>query len=237
MAWLTELKNTLSGLFYLLSMGALLRYFGVIGDGERLNGASGPLLAVVRPPHAGRWYVLALVVFGLALAAKTTAVTLPAAALLLVWYRTGRVRAGQVWAVVPLLAVAAVAGGLTQYVETTYTGTWQDRWGLTRPQQVLVAGRALWFYAAKLAWPAGLSFAYPRWRVDPAVWWQWAYPAAAAAVIGGLWAARPPARPRAAWSGCCSSPARSRRPWASSTSSTSGTRSSPTTSSTWPASG
>ncbi len=35
-----------------------------------------------------------------------------------------------------------------------------------------------------------LSFAYPRWHVDPAAAWQWAFPVAAARVVAGLWAAR-----------------------------------------------
>ncbi len=176
-AWVTEHKNTLSGLLYLTSLWALLRSLGVIGPERR--------------PRAGRaWYAVALATFALALAAKTTAVTLPAAALLVAWWKAGRVRRRDVWAVVPFVAVAAVAGAVTQHVETHVTGTWDPAWSLTPPQMVLVAGRALWFYAAKLAWPAGLSFAYPRWRVDPAAAGQWAYPAAAAGVIAGLWAAR-----------------------------------------------
>jgi Flp pilus assembly protein TadD len=172
-AWITEHKNTLSGLLYLTSMWALLRYYRVI-----------------TPAGGGACYGVALVTFALALAAKTTAVTLPAAALLIVWWKRGTLRGGEVWAAAPFVIVAAVAGGITQHVETHVTGTWNPKWSLSPPQQVLVAGRALWFYAAKLAWPAGLSFFYPRWHVDPAVAWQWGYPVAAAAVIGTLWAAR-----------------------------------------------
>ena len=172
-AWITEHKNTLSGLLYLTSLWAMLRYY-----------------AVMKPIGRGGAYLVALVAFALALAAKTTAVTLPAAALLIVWWKRGRLRAGELWAAVPFVAVAAVAGAVTQHVETTTTGTWNPAWSLTRPQQVLVAGRALWFYAAKLAWPARLSFAYPRWHVDPAIGWQWLFPAAAVGVIVALWAAR-----------------------------------------------
>ena len=172
-AWITEHKNTLSGLLYLTSMWALLRYYRII-----------------EPAGGGLSYLIALLTFALALAAKTTAVTLPAAALLIVWWKRGRLRSGDLWAAAPFVGVAAVAGAITQHVETHITGTWDPTWSLSPPQQVLVAGRALWFYAAKLAWPARLSFFYPRWHVDPAVAWQWAYPLAAAAVIGTLWATR-----------------------------------------------
>ena len=204
-AWLTELKNTLSGLFYLLSIGALLRYYGVIGDaspartGLSASADSGtpttaPLSAEAGSPvtatRSGRWYALALLLFALSLAAKTTAVTMPAAALLVVWWKAGRLRPGQVVAAVPFLLVAAVAGAVTQHVETTYTGRWDERWGLPFAGQMLVAGRAVWFYTAKLAWPAGLSFVYPRWHVDPSRPWQWAFPTAVAAVVVGLWFAR-----------------------------------------------
>jgi len=56
--------------------------------------------------------------------------------------------------------------------------------------RVLVAGRAVWFYAGKLAWPFGLNFVYPRWTVDAAVWWQWLFPLGVLAVGAALWALR-----------------------------------------------
>ena len=35
-----------------------------------------------------------------------------------------------------------------------------------------------------------LAFIYPRWEIEPAVWWQWLFPVAAAGVVAGLWLAR-----------------------------------------------
>ena len=39
----------------------------------------------------------------------------------------------------------------------------------------MLAGRDLWFYAAKVLWPANLIFIYPHWTIDPAVWWQYSF--------------------------------------------------------------
>ncbi len=66
-AWITERKNVLMGFFFLL---ALLAW--VVFVDERTK----------RPWH---FYGLALVLYGLALSAKTTACTLPAALLLILW--------------------------------------------------------------------------------------------------------------------------------------------------------
>ena len=61
---------------------------------------------------------------------------------------------------------------------------------LTLPQRCLVAGRAFWFYLGKLCWPAHLCFVYPRWQLNPGVWWQWLFPVTAVGTILGLWLAR-----------------------------------------------
>ncbi len=53
-----------------------------------------------------------------------------------------------------------------------------------------MAGRALWFYAGKLVWPAELTFVYPRWTPDAGSVVQWVYPLAAAGVIALLWTLR-----------------------------------------------
>jgi len=175
-AWITEHKNTLSAFFYLISLWGFLRYRGVIGPADAAP--------------QWRWYAVSLIAFVLALGAKTTACTLPAAALLIVWWKIGRIRGADIRAGLPLFGIAALAGAFTQWIELHTTGNWNPAWSLAPVQQVLVAGRALWFYAGKLIWPFGLSFAYPRWNVDPTVAWQYLFPLAAAAVVVGLWMLR-----------------------------------------------
>jgi len=63
---------------------------------------------------------------------------------------------------------------------------WTPGAGLPIPQRLLLAGRAVWFYAAKLLVPWPLAFIYPRWELDAGALWQWIYPAAAAALVVGL---------------------------------------------------
>src|SRR5438093_12479134 len=66
-AWITELKNVLMGFFFLLTLLAWIEFVD-----ERTK----------RP---WRFYVLALILYVLALSSKTTACTLPAALLLILW--------------------------------------------------------------------------------------------------------------------------------------------------------
>jgi tetratricopeptide (TPR) repeat protein len=165
-AWISEQKSTLSGFFYLASALAYLRF-----DWSR---------RVWR-------YVLALGLFVLALLTKTVTATLPAALLVVFWWQRGRVDwKRDVLPLAPWLALGASAGLFTAWVERTYIGAHGADFGLTLLQRVLVAGRAIWFYAGKLVWPANLTFFYPRWKVDPSQWWQYLFPAGVLAVASGL---------------------------------------------------
>ena len=55
------------------------------------------------------------------------------------------------------------------------------------PERMLVASRALWFYAGKLAWPTDLAVIYPRWDISLGDPWAWLYLAGAAALAATLW--------------------------------------------------
>jgi tetratricopeptide (TPR) repeat protein len=157
-AWITELKNIQSASFYLLALLLWLRF--------------------LRAETAARWscYWLTLLFYLLALLSKTTACTLPAALLLVPWMQGERIGWRRVLQVVPFL-VLGVAAGLVSIWWESHLGNYREDVGqtLTLVQRMLIASRALWFYAAKLAWPVDLTFSYPHWQVsvsDPAnyVW-------------------------------------------------------------------
>jgi tetratricopeptide (TPR) repeat protein len=185
-AWITELKNTLSGVFYL---GALLAYLAFDSPG-----APAPVTGRKRAVTAARdWrlYGVALALFVCALLSKTVTASLPAAILLIVWWKEGRVTwRRHVVPLIPFFIVGATLGLTTAWVERHFVGAEGDDFALPWVDRGLIAGRALWFYAGKLCWPANLIFIYPRWSIDRSAWWQYVYPSAALAVVVALWALR-----------------------------------------------
>jgi tetratricopeptide (TPR) repeat protein len=166
-AWMTELKNTLSGVCYL---GALLAYLHFDTD------------------RRGRWYGLALGLFGLALLSKTVTATLPAALLVVFWWQRGRLRWRQdVRPLVPFGVLGIGAGLLTAWVERTQIGAEGAAFHFTLVERGLIAGRAIMFYLSTLVWPANLIFIYPRWQVSAHVWWQYLYPLGVLVVLAACW--------------------------------------------------
>jgi len=169
-AWISELKNTLSGVFYLSAALAYLHF-----DTGRKK----------------RFYALALALFILALLSKTVTATLPAALLVVFWWQRGTLsRRHDVLPLVPFFALGAAGGLFTAWIERTVIGAQGAEFQFTLIERCLIAGRAIWFYLGKLCWPAELTFIYPRWQIDHRVWWQYLYPLGAAALLAGLWLLR-----------------------------------------------
>ena len=165
-AWISELKNTLSGAFYL---GAALAYLGF--DRNR----------------SGAKYALALGLFVLGLMSKTVIATLPAAMLVVFWWQRGNLSwKRDVWPLLPFFISGIGSGLLTAWVERKFIGAAGSEFHYSVIERVLIAGRAFWFYLEKLFWPADLIFSYPRWNVSQTVWWQYLFPLAVLVLLGGL---------------------------------------------------
>ncbi|HZP59479.1 MAG TPA: tetratricopeptide repeat protein, partial [Opitutaceae bacterium] len=122
---------------------------------------------------------------------KTTTATLPAALLVVVWWRRGRFRWKEdIRPLVPWLVLGAGFGLFTAWVEHSVIGAEGSAFALTFGERGLLAGRIFWFYLGKLVWPANLIFIYPHWKIDPSATWQWIFPAALLAAAGAAWAFR-----------------------------------------------
>ena len=185
-AWITEQKNVLSLAFYLSSTYFYLRF-----EKTRLV----------------RWYLPSAVLFVLAIGTKTVTASLPAALLVVLWWKYGRLR----WRrdVVPLLPwflVAGVAGSITAWVERVLLGANGQAYDLSLVERTLLAGRVIWFYLGKLIWPSNLMFIYPRWDVRLSAENWVIYLVAVLAVTVALWWLRRRSRgPLACWLFFCGS--------------------------------
>ena len=176
-AWITERKNVLSCLFYLLAVSAFFR-FRPLTDGATAR------------PWDWRFYPLVLGLFLCALFSKTVTCSLPAALLLVVWWKTGRVQKRDAAAMAPLFVFGAGLGFVTAWLEKNLAGADGAEWTLSLQQRCLLAGRVLWFYAGKLFWPHPLIFIYPHWEIDARAAWSYLFPLAALGVVAALWLLR-----------------------------------------------
>jgi protein O-mannosyl-transferase len=169
-AWISEQKNTLSTIFYL---SAALAYFRF--DEKRRPAA----------------YVVATCLFVFALLSKSVTASLPAALLVVFWWRRGRLSwKRDVLPLVPWFCLSAAAAAVTPWVERTFVGARGTAFSLGILERLLVAGRALWFYLGKILWPSGLVFVYPRWKLDVNEGWQYLFPLGAILVLVALFLIR-----------------------------------------------
>jgi tetratricopeptide (TPR) repeat protein len=110
---------------------------------------------------------LALVLYALALFSKTTACTLPAALLLILWLQGQRINQRRLLQLVPFVVLALGMGLLTVWWERYHQGTHGPMFAISPLERLLIASRAIWFYLGKLFWPSNLTFIYPRWHIVP----------------------------------------------------------------------
>jgi Flp pilus assembly protein TadD len=149
-AWITERKNVLMVFFFLLT---LLAWLAFVDE---------------RTKRRWRFYALALILYMLALSAKATACTLPAALFLTLWLQKKPINSKRIFEILPFLVLGTAMGFLAMWWERYHQGTSRAVLTFLSPiERVLVASRAIWFYLSKLIWPSDLTFIYPRWDIAP----------------------------------------------------------------------
>ena len=155
-AWVDELKNTLSLPLLLLAM---IAYVDHEEKGRRL------------------WYWLSVAGFLAAMLSKSSVVMFPFILLLYAWWRRGAVRAADLRAAAPFFLISLVLGmvairfqhlyGLAGGEGVIVLGGWPTRFAR--------AGLMAAFYLHKSVWPVGLMPIYPRWTItaSPAAYLPW----------------------------------------------------------------
>jgi tetratricopeptide (TPR) repeat protein len=151
-AWISELKNTLSLPFFLLSFSSYLAFEESHAKGELAK---------------ARWcYWLSLATFLLALLSKTSTVMLPAVLLLCAWWKRGRITKQDNLRASPHFALALAFGLMTIWFQNHQviggvTVQAENFWG-----RLAGAGIAIWFYLGKALLPLNLTMIYPRREID-----------------------------------------------------------------------
>lgn len=169
-AWMTELKNTLSTVLYLAAALAYLRF-----DRTRSRAA----------------YAAALLAFVLALLSKTVTGTLPGALLVVRWWTRGRLSwQADVVPLLPFVGLGLGAGLTTAWFERELLGAQGAEYALGPVERVLLAARALWFYAGQILVPSGLTFIYPRWTISASAPGAYLYVVATLAAVLAAWLLR-----------------------------------------------
>ena len=142
-AWVAELKNTLSLFPFLLAMCAWVDF-----DREGKRGD----------------YVRTLVLFLVAMLCKPTMVMFPFVLLLYAWWRHGRVDLRDARRAIPFLLVSLGIGLAT--IAFVHPASDEHHAAVMNPAvRLLLAGEVLVFYFTKAIWPIGLLPIYPTWPV------------------------------------------------------------------------
>jgi hypothetical protein len=127
-AWITELKNVLMGFFFLLTLLAWIKFVDE------------------RTKQPWRFYVLALILYVLALSSKTTACTLPAALFLILWLQKRPINWERILEIAPFVLLGVGMGLVAIWWERYHQGT-HVRFVAPGPiERILIASRAVWFY-------------------------------------------------------------------------------------------
>lgn len=165
-AWIMARKDMLATLFCLVALAMWLRFV----ESRRRGHYAGSLLLFVA-----------------AMLCKSVVVVFPATLLILQWCKEGSVTQKHLLRTVPFFLV-----GLAMAVADMlfYQNVQPISLGYSVPERVLIAARALWFYAGKLLLPVDLAVIYPHWNVSVTNLLGWLYVIAAVAVAVALWLLR-----------------------------------------------
>jgi len=175
-AWISEMKNTQSGLFYLFSILFFVKGLRAKDIDVRTGG--------------GWNYALTLLFAALAMASKSSTVVLPVVLCLCAWWVEGRWHWRNLMRLAPIFVMSAVASAVTLWLGTLEPAMADAQPARSWPERAATAGDAVWFYVGKLLWPHPLITIYPRWEIDAGLWLSYLPLLAVIVILFILWVKR-----------------------------------------------
>jgi tetratricopeptide (TPR) repeat protein len=187
-AWVSERKDLLCALFFLLSIMAYVRYADDVSDKTHRAERIGSTPCAMRFAFfTNKHYLSALGFFVLALLSKPMAVTLPVVLLILDWHPLDRVRSLKAFqsACVEKLPffILSLASSIVAVFAQRAGGALVSLSITPLPTRVLVAAKAVIAYLGKMVWPLNLVPFYPYPKKASFASWEYFAPAALAAGI------------------------------------------------------
>jgi tetratricopeptide (TPR) repeat protein len=210
-AWIAEQKNTMTMLFFLLS---ILWYLKAVIHAALPAARAGAATASLAPRPSPFWYWLSLTAFALAMLSKGSAAVLPVLLLGIVWWlrplgtapisvttKIGpspsvpisastkmelwpSIRRDLLW-IAPFFAIALSLAGVNVWFQTHGGDLVYRTAGFT--ERSLGAGAVVWFYLYEALMPVDLYFIYPMWHIQTGNWVWWLPFFAVLIVTAVLW--------------------------------------------------
>ena len=168
-AWVTELKNVLSGLFYACAW--IVLWPTVSLEGEQTVASAGKKRETTWNLSTQAAILLGLLLFALALLSKSVTASLPAGMLVALWFKYGKLPQRSLAILLPMLLVGAAMGWNTARIERLHVGAEGADWSYGFLDRIGIAAHCLVHYAWQLVLPFEQVFFYKRFATsfwDPA---------------------------------------------------------------------
>jgi len=173
-AWVTELKNTQSCLFYLLSIFCFLNWESCsrrpMGDARASHSEAatgkrgeGMKFEAAETGDRLRWWRFswALLFFVLAIASKPSTVMLPGVLALCIWWRKGQIQSRNLMTLIPFILISALASVWTIWEQKFHAGAKSSQLADYFPLLLALAGLvSLWLVRGKWRRPISFAAAY-----------------------------------------------------------------------------
>ena len=150
-AWISELKNTLSLPLLLLAWNSLL-------DNDPVRDGSFWITPKLRT---------SLIWFTLAMLAKASVIMFPFTYLVYVWWKMGRITWVNIKTTIPFFAVALILGLVTIYFQQSRVIVGSDLDNADVVTRIIASSLSILFYFNKIILPQGLEPVYTRWSIVP----------------------------------------------------------------------